>query len=200
MTVDVEDRGEAVDDRRAITVQRLGTAATDAAERRRWRRRAMAAVVVVLVAVGLLAWQAPKPAEEPTGAAFAAETRDQVVVAASEAVEVLNTLDHRDVEGGVDAWENVTTGALHEELVAIGAEEAAALADAGAVSSARVVEAAVLDLDVDAGTAHVIAFTEVTVTPRSGPDAVNRHRYVVDLRRVDGRWLVEAMATMELEQ
>ncbi len=200
MTVDVEEREETVGDGGAITVQRVDPAEADAAERHRWRRRAMVAVVIAIVAVGLLVWQASRPAAEPTGVGLAAETRDQVVIAASEAVEVLNTLDHRDVEGGVDTWETVTTGELHEQMVAIDAEEVEVLADAGAVSSARVVEAAVLELDAGAGTAQVIAFTEVTVTPPSGPDQVNRQRNLVDLRRVDDRWLVEVLAPMELEQ
>lgn len=200
MTVDVEEREGATGDGRAVTVQRLGAGEAEAVERRRWRRRAATALVVAIAAVGVLAWQAARPAAEAPGAVRAAETRDQVVIAASEAVEVLNTLDHRDVEGGLDAWETVTTGALHEEILAIGAEQADALAEAGVVSSARVVEAAVLDLDATGGTAQVIAFTEVTVTPRSGPDAVNRSRYVVELRRVDERWLVEAMTTMELDR
>lgn len=200
MTVDVEEREEAVGDGRAITVQRLGARESEAAERHRWRRRAAAALVVAVAAVGLLAWQAARPAAEATGVERAAETRDQVLIAASEAVEVLNVLDHRDVEAGVEAWEAVTAGALHEEIVTIGAEQADALAAGGSVSSARVVEAAVLDLDAAGGSAQVIAFTEVTVTPPSGPDSVKRHRYLVDLRRVDDRWLVEAMALMELEQ
>jgi len=197
MTVDVEDREEAVGSGRAITVQRLGPGESEAAERRLWRRRMAAALVVAVAAVAVLAWQAARPAAEATGEARAAETRDQVVIAASEAVEVLNVLDHRDVEGGVAAWETVTAGALHEEVVAMGAEQIDALAEAGAVSSARVVEAAVLDLDAEAGSAQVVAFTEVTVRPRSGPDSVRRHRYLVDLVRVDGRWLAEAMTLME---
>lgn len=200
MTIDVEERDRLREEGHAITVERLGTATTDRAGLRRWRRRALAAGVGAVAAVTALVWQATRPAPEPTAAAAAANGRDQALIAAIESVEVLNTLDHRDVESGLDAWASVTTGELHDQIAGIGGDEADALADAGAISTGRVIEAAVLELDAAAGTAAVIAFTEVTVTPGSGADSVERHRYAVDLERVDGDWLVAALVPVELEQ
>lgn len=184
---------------RARVVVRTGRSAREsAAELRRWWSRAAAAAVAALLATSVLAWQLsePPPSNE---VATAAATRDRVLIAASDAVEVLNTLDHRDVEAGLQAWESVTTGALAEQISGIGRRQSAALSSVRAVSTARVVEAAVTDLDVDAGSATVIAFAEVTVT-KSGKGHQARHRYAVDLRNVGGRWLVAQMTPMELER
>jgi Mce-associated membrane protein len=185
---------------RPITVIRVDPGQPRADAVRRWRRRLPAAAVAALVGLAALAWQLTTEPSDDSELEAAAMARDGVVIAASGAVEVLNTLDHRDVAAGLEAWESVATGALQEQIGAIDRRESAALARAGAVSSARVVEAAVVSLDVDAGTATAIAFTEVTVTARSGSDVVEHHRYSVDLRRVGERWLVEAMVPMELEQ
>ncbi|WP_188111370.1 hypothetical protein [Nocardioides antri] len=200
MTVEVEARADALADRKVVTVRRRGSETADGAAIRRWRHRAYAAAVLALAAGAVLLWQGARPDAVPTDTAHAAETRDQVLIAASAAVETLNTLDHRDVPGGIDAWESVTTGGLGDQIEGIGEKEVVALAKAGAVSTARVVEAAVVELDVSAGSAEVLAFTEVTVTPRSGADAIDRHRYVVELQRVDERWLVTALTPMELER
>lgn len=165
----------------------------------RWRRRAVAACAAAFLASVTLGWQLSLSAP-PSALTGASATRDEVVIAASDAVEVLNTLDHRAVEAGLGDWESVATGALADQVTSIDRRQRSALADAGTVSTARVVDAAVVELDVDAGTATVIALTEVTVTPESGEPAARRHRYTADLRLVDGRWLVEALTTSEVDR
>jgi Mce-associated membrane protein len=200
MTVEVEDRADAAADADEVKVQRLGTGPADDAVLRRWRRAALAAGALAIVAGVALGWQSGRTDPTPTHAAATAAARDQVLIAASEAVETLNTLDHRDVAGGLETWESVTTGELGDQIAGIQADQAAALAEAGAVSTARVVEAAVVDLDAAAGAAEVIAFVEVTIQPGSGRASVDRHQYSVEMRRVDGRWLVAALTAMGSEQ
>lgn len=199
MTVEVEERVHA-GDHGAVKVQRLGTGRTEDAVLRRWRRTALAAGALAVVAGIALGWQTARSAPAPTDGPSTAAARDQVVIAASEAVETLNTLDHRDVAGGLDAWESVTTGELGDQIAAIQSDQAEALKEVGAVSTGRVVEAAVLDLDAAAGTAEVIAFVEVTVSPRAGRSSIDHHQYSVQMRRVDGRWLVAVLTPTELEQ
>ena len=48
-------------------------------------------------------------------AAYAGQ-RDAALAAGEQAVQNLNTLDHRDVNRGLDLWESSTTGELHEQL------------------------------------------------------------------------------------
>lgn len=188
-----------VDQMTTITVVRVDPRAAPPDDVRRARRRLLAAAVAALVGVVTLAWQLT--AAESAGPSLEADAaiRDEVVIAGSDAVEVLNTLDHRHVASGLDAWASVTTGALVDQIAGIDRRQAAALARAGAESTARVVEAAVVSLDVAQGEASLIAFVEVSVDRAEGPDAVERQRYAVDLREVSGRWLVEALVPMELE-
>ncbi|WP_188113465.1 hypothetical protein [Nocardioides humilatus] len=182
----------------AVTVRRVATVGADVGLRR-WRRATVLAAVLALLAGTALMWATARP--EPDGAAATIATaRDQALIDGSAAVETLHTLDHRDVADGLDSWAAVTAGELHDQVAAIDRKRAAALADVGAVSTARVVEAAIVDLDTDAGTAELIAFVEVTVVPRSGPDTVERSPYSVALRRDGGHWKVTALTPMEIEQ
>ena len=49
----------------------------------------------------------------------AAQERDSALIAATEGIETLNTLDHRDVGTDLEAWEDVTTGQMQDGIAAI---------------------------------------------------------------------------------
>ncbi|MBM9462356.1 hypothetical protein JL108_02775 [Aeromicrobium sp. YIM 150415] len=128
-----------------------------------------------------------------------AETRDAVLVRATQHIETLNTLDYRDLDAGLEAWTDASTGTLRDQLAGVPDEEKQMLAEQQMISSGEVVEAAVTDLDDD--TATVIAAVEVTVTDGSDPDAeptVKRNRFSAELLHEDGDWKLESLSQVSV--
>ena len=120
-----------------------------------------------------------------------AQTRDKVLVTAYDRIEVLNTLDYRDVDAGLKSWLDATTGTLNDQLAQVGKEDRQLLRDQEKVTTAKVVDAALIDLDDGAGTATAIASLEITVKGTTGEPSVKRNRFSANLVRVDGDWLLE---------
>lgn len=160
-----------------------------------WQWAALALGVLALGS-GLLAWWLAGN-DETVG--LAAE-RDSALISARSAIEVMNTLDHRDIDGGLEAWAAVSTGTLHDQLVQVGEEERQLLADQGKVSTGKVVDAAVLSLD--GGSATVIASIEVTVTDPTDPASeptIKRNRLSADLVREAGDWKLEEIGQVAVD-
>ncbi|GAA1527780.1 nuclear transport factor 2 family protein [Nocardioides humi] len=164
--------------------------------RARWRRLlgrwtwVVLAVSVIAVVAAYLSW---KDADADVDLARA-QLRDLAVIEGTAAVETMNSMDYRDVEAGLEAWRSVTTGVLHDQLMAVAADERQLLADQGKIATARVVEAALTDLS--DRTATLIAAVEVTVADKE-PDqepTVKRNRYSAELVLVDGGWKLEDLA------
>ncbi|WP_370618390.1 hypothetical protein [Mumia sp. Pv 4-285] len=156
----------------------------------RWRRYAVPAVAALVLVVGALLWWRAASDEQLS----LAETRDEVLIAATQNIETMNTLDYRKVDEGLDAWQDVTTGTLHDQLAQVGDEERQLLADQKKVSTGKVVDAAVFSVDEE--TATVVASVEVTVKDDAKPDEVpslKRNRFTSDLVKVDGEWLLESL-------
>lgn len=159
------------------------------------RRRGPWVLALLLVAALVAAsgafmwWQAD---HDP--ARSAAQTRDTVLIEARQAIETMNTLDYRSVDQGVKAWSQVTTGTLRDQLAGVSADDRRLLAEQKKISTGRVVDAAVID--VDDGSATVIAAVEVTVRDAAKPDSeptVKRNRFSADLVKVGGRWKLESL-------
>lgn len=146
---------------------------------------------VVLVA-GLFVWW--QGAHHDSAAVAKAETRDAVLIAATRHIETMNTLDYRHVDAGLKRWQRVTTGTLHDQLANVSEQDRQLLADQRKISTGKVVDAAVVDVDDDNAT--VLAAVEVTVRSDDGKKsepAVKRNRYSADLVKVDGKWLLESL-------
>lgn len=155
---------------------------------RAWLPALALAVGVAVLVSGAVAWWRSGHDPEADRAAW----RDSALVAARQHVATMNTLDTRDVDAGLAAWAEVTTGTLHDQFAEVDEAERALLADQGTVSVGRVVDAAVLE--VDATTATVIVAVEITVADEADPGAepaVKRNRFRADLLRVGGAWKVE---------
>ena len=145
------------------------------------------AAAVVAVVAAFLSWRDADGDPERDRAAL----RDSALIEGTAAVETMNSMDHRDVDAGIKAWQGVTTGVLHDQLMSIGADEKQMLADQGKIATGRVVQAALTDLtDRDA-----TLITAVEVTVRSDDDTeeptVKRNRFSADLVLVDGHWKIE---------
>lgn len=122
--------------------------------------------------------------------------RDEVTAAARDAVVVLNTLDHRELDEGLAAWAEVTTGALHEEVTGLPAESRQQLLDAQSVTSAEMLAVAVRELDERAGTATVLTSVKLSVTIRDDRQPVRYDRGRTTLTRTDDGWKVDSMSSV----
>jgi Mce-associated membrane protein len=153
-------------------------------------RRAVpaAALALALTAGGTAAWAGTDwyRAAHDESAAYALQ-RDRALAAGEQAVQNLNTLDHRQVDDGLDLWESSTTGDLHEQLVDGRAAFAKQVKAAGTTTTARVLSGAVTELDERAGRARVLVALRVTVRASTGSTDKDS-RMLGELTRTGGRW------------
>lgn len=126
-------------------------------------------------------------------AASFALTRDDALAAGEQAVQNMNTLDHRSLEKGLDSWEQSTTGDLHSQLVDGRDAFAEQIAAAKTVSTAKVLSGAVTELDQRAGRAGVMVAIRVTVTAPKGEPAVKESRLLGSLTRTADGWKLSAL-------
>ncbi|MCX5038034.1 MULTISPECIES: nuclear transport factor 2 family protein [Streptomyces] len=160
----------------------------------RFRPLTALALALTLVAGGFAAWAGQDwyRAAHDDRAAYAAE-RDAALSAGEQAVQNLNTLDHRELKRGLDLWASSTTGELHEQLAAGREEFATQVKEARTVSTARVLSGAVTELDDRAGRARVLVALRVTVEAADGAKTDKDSRMLGELTRTDGRWKLSAL-------
>ncbi|MEU1037744.1 hypothetical protein ACFYP4_01220 [Streptomyces sp. NPDC005551] len=153
-------------------------------------RRAVpaAALALALAAGGTAAWAGTDwyRAAHDDSADYAVQ-RDQALTAGEQAVQNLNTLDHREVDAGLDLWESSTTGDLHDQLVDGRAAFTKQVKAAGTITTARVLSGAVTELDERAGRARVLVALRVTVRASTGSTDKDS-RMLGELTRTGGRW------------
>jgi Mce-associated membrane protein len=123
-----------------------------------------------------------------------AEERDTVLVAARQSAISLNTLDWHDVDGGLDRWEQTSTGAVLDEFRANRAQYAQFVAQSKRTTTATVSDAAVSELDDRAGVARVLVGVDVTVTPDGQQPIPTRQRLQLEMTRTDDGWKVSKLA------
>lgn len=160
---------------------------------------AVCGLAVVAVVVAFLSWRSADNDPDRARAAL----RDAAVIQGTAAVETMNSIDYRDVPAGIKAWQDVSTGVLHDQLSVISPEDQELLAQRGKVATGRVVQAALTELT--DRTATLIVAVEVTVTgdedeaeeaeeaeeTEEPTSAVKRNRFAADLVLVGGRWKLE---------
>lgn len=120
-------------------------------------------------------------------------TRDAVLRAAEQGVQNLNTLDYRKVGEGFARWEASSTGDLHDQLVKGRAQFEAQVRQARTVTTARILEGAVTELDARAGKAGVIVALQITVTPPNGRPTTKPSRMRAQLTRTPSGWKLSAL-------
>lgn len=157
-------------------------------KRRTWLPWAVLVLAFAVAASGLFAWRSAATDD----AVALAKTRDTVLIAATQHIATLNSLDYRDVDAGLKGWSAVTTGTLHDQLAQVDQENRELLADQKKISVGKVIDAALTSLD--DRTATVIAAVEITVTDdaKAGSEpTVKRNRFSADLVKVKGTWKLE---------
>nr|WP_217227252.1 nuclear transport factor 2 family protein [Streptomyces anulatus] len=152
---------------------------------------ALALAVCAAGAAGWGGWLRYEATHDDAGAF--ARTRDDALAAGEQAVQNMNTLDHRSLEKGLDSWEQSTTGDLHSQLVDGRDAFAEQIAEAKTVSTAEVLSGAVTELDQRAGRAGVMVALRVTVTAPKGEPAVKESRLLGSLTRTAGGWKLSAL-------
>lgn len=154
----------------------------------------MAAVALAVVAAVAAAWAgwAWYGAAHDGDAAFA-RTRDTVLAAGEQAVQNLNTLNHADLDHGMDVWEASTTGDLHSQLVQGRADFIKQVEQAQTDSTATVLSGAVTELDTRTGRASVMIALRITVHAPKGAPSVKDSRLVGELTRTASGWKLSAL-------
>ncbi|MGQ0576140.1 MAG: hypothetical protein ACT4RN_18345 [Pseudonocardia sp.] len=124
-----------------------------------------------------------------------AQVRDAVLVDARQAAINLNTLDSANVQGGLDLWEQTSTGTVLEEFARNRETYATFVAESKRSTEASVVDAAVAELDTRAGIARVLVGVDVVVRPDGQEPVLSRQRLQLEMTRVDGGvWKVSRIA------
>jgi Mce-associated membrane protein len=119
--------------------------------------------------------------------------RDAVLRAGEQGVQNMNTLDYRKVDQGLTSWEDSSTGALHEELVQGRAQFTSQVQLAKTVTTAKILDGAVTELDDRTGKAGVIVAVQITVTPPTGTPTTKQSRMRAQLTRTPSGWKLSAL-------
>ncbi|MDQ2880851.1 MAG: hypothetical protein M3Y48_06200 [Actinomycetota bacterium] len=116
--------------------------------------------------------------------------RDNVLRDAQRSTLTLNTLDYRRVQGGLNLWEQSAAGSLLSQLRANRDTYVRAITDSTAVTTARVLDAAVASLNPRAGTAQALVGVDVTSQAEQGDPSCAHRRVRLDMVRVGDTWKV----------
>ncbi|WP_020668693.1 hypothetical protein [Amycolatopsis nigrescens] len=120
--------------------------------------------------------------------------REGVLQAAQQGVLTFNTLDFHQAAAGYDRWLEASTGTLRDELAKDTANGVKRIEEAKTVSTAKILDAAVTELDDGASTAKVIASVETVVTPDGGTPVTKHSRLLAGLTRTGDAWKLDALS------
>jgi Mce-associated membrane protein len=119
--------------------------------------------------------------------------RDAVLRAGEQGVQNMNTLDYRKVDQGLTSWEDSSTGDLHQELVQGRAQFTSQVQLAKTVTTAKILDGAVTELDDRTGKAAMIVAVQITVTPPAGAPTTKQSRMRAQLTRTPSGWKLSAL-------
>ncbi|MGW3958295.1 hypothetical protein ACWED2_00645 [Amycolatopsis sp. NPDC005003] len=122
-----------------------------------------------------------------------AVVREEALQAGRAAVAGLTTLDYRQAAPGYQRWLDLSGGALRDELAAGRQGSLDRIAQAKTVTTGKVTDAAVTEVDTGAGTAKLIASVELVVAPDGGDAVAKRNRFQAELTRAPDGWHVTGL-------
>jgi Mce-associated membrane protein len=125
-----------------------------------------------------------------------AEVRDAALLDGQSAIINFNTLDYRDVDRGLQRWEDNSTGPLRDEVRQGRQNYATQIVQAKSSTTARILDAGIVELDERAGKARMIAVVQVTVTIDGRQPANKQDRYQAELTRVGDTWKLSGLGTV----
>jgi Mce-associated membrane protein len=166
---------------------------------RRWRRPHWSndpliatAVALTCTAAAFVALSAVYWLNAPRTAAATA-TRDNVLRDGEQAVLNFNSLDYRRLNQGLTLWAQSSTGALHHQVVAGRTTFEQQVSQARTITTAKILDAALTSLNVQAGTAHIIVAMQITVVPATGNPVTKQSRLAAVLKRTPAGWKLSAL-------
>lgn len=153
----------------------------------------IAAVLCVVAVVAAAFYGISWAYAAASGSSSKAAQRDEALRVGRSAVVNFNTLDYREVDKGLDLWAASSTGQLHDEVEKGRQENAKRIKESKTRTEGKVLDAAITNLDEQAGKAHMIAVVKVTVTPEGQQPVEKSVRYQGDLSREGEQWKLSAL-------
>jgi Mce-associated membrane protein len=175
---------------------------TDAAPRRGVEPVLIVAIVLlVLTVAGAVYWGVAWLSLGGNQNLAYSRDRDKALSVGEQSILNFNTMDYRNPQKYFDLWASSSTGDLSAEVAKDRKDSTVLgqLAKAKAVTTAKVLEGAVTELDDHAGKATVIVALEETVTPAGGKPAEKRERFQGDLTKTSGGWLLSSIGVVPVE-
>jgi Mce-associated membrane protein len=128
-----------------------------------------------------------------SGTLAAARARDAVLQDAEQGVLNFNTLNYHNASAGLRLWLDSSTGNLHAGLSSNLQQEIQAVQQKQTITTAKILDGAVTQLDTEAGTASVMVAVAVTVTPAKGSPFTERESEVGQLSMTSSGWKLSAL-------
>lgn len=122
-----------------------------------------------------------------------ARARDAVLQDAEQGVLNFNTLNYHNASAGLRLWLDSSTGTLHSQLSQNLSREIQLVQGKQTITTAKILDGAVTQLDTEAGTASVMVAVAVTVTPAKGSPFTERESEVGQLSRTPSGWKLSAL-------
>lgn len=180
--------------RRGKHLAGAGTREPGAAKRRGRGMVGWALVVAALVFLGWSSWAVWQ--DRPGEQSGPDRTRDVVLKSARQQIAALNTMDPAQVDAGLRAWLDASTGPLREQLERDAAQNRVKIGRSKTSAAATVTGVAVTSLDVRAGKAKVIASVQVKLTMQGGSPTLQRKRFEAGAARTASEWRLESLTAI----
>jgi Mce-associated membrane protein len=119
--------------------------------------------------------------------------RDAALQDAEQGVLNFNTLNYRDASAGLRLWLDSSTGTLHSQLSQNLRQEIQLVQGKQTITTAKILDGAVTQLDTGAGTASVMVAVAVTVTPAKGSPFTEQESEVGQLSMTPSGWKLSAL-------
>lgn len=120
--------------------------------------------------------------------------RDAVLRDARQVAVNINTLDHHNVQAGLELWKQSATGTALEEFTKNRETYVRTVTESKTSSVARVRDGAVAELNERAGSARVLVGVDVTYTPEQQEPSCVRQRLQLEMKRTPDGWKVDRLA------
>ncbi|MEV6880082.1 hypothetical protein [Amycolatopsis sp. NPDC051128] len=158
----------------------------------RWPLRA--AVVAVVATAAFAGWSGVTWYRTAHSEAVTYGTaRDEALASGRELVARLCTLDYHRLDQGLAEWLDASTGPLRDRLAHTDEATKKTLTQGATVSTGKVLDAGLSELDEHAGTAKLLASVEITALKEGVAPSTKRNRFAAGLTRTESGWKLSAL-------
>jgi Mce-associated membrane protein len=121
-------------------------------------------------------------------------TRDSMLQAADQAVINFNTLNYKSPQTGLQLWLSSSTGSLRSQISQAMSTEVQTIQQRKTVTTARILDSAVTQLDTDAGTGTVMLAVAVTVDESGSSPFTRQESEVGTLADTSAGWKLSGLS------